>query len=505
MTHSTTHAAQAKDLSAQATTTIDPAARPPLTPDAYANSTTLGWMALVFILFPVLLLVGMFLRTVQANALAPAQAWFYPMMTLHGVGMAGIWWVGALACASRAITRYVTPSEKVSRFALWGTMLGVVLLLASIFLGRFAAGWYFLYPLPFVGTTWPTWATVTFFLSLTVLSVAWLAWVVDILRAIGRKFSLSQSLGWHYITGKQGPEVPPLVLITTVALICALACIASGVIVVVLFFGEMFAGVQNDALLMKNLTFLFGHLLVNLSLYLAVGVIYDVFPGYTGRPWQVNKVVAIAWNVVLWMILLAYFHHLYMDFVQPTSLHYLGQVASYLSAVPSAVVTIFGAIILIYRAPVKWNLGLSLLFLGLLGWSVGGVGAVIDSTIAVNSLFHNTLWVPAHFHTYMIEGLVLMVLGYFYHYAQARAQLPENLTHQQRIVWMLLIGGYGFVLMFYLSGAFGVPRRFSIYPAELSLGAVFSAISLVFMTVFLVGLILYLAEMTQRWRQARHA
>lgn len=478
---------------------------PAVAPTPFANRTTLAWMAVVFVLFPVLLLAGMFMRAIQANTLESARSWFYPMMTLHGVGMAGVWWVGAMACATRALTRYVEPSERVSRLALYGTVAGVLLLLASVFLGRFAAGWYFLYPLPIRGGDWPTWSTVAFFLSLTVLAVVWLVWVVDVLRAIAKRYSLTQALGWHYIAGKDGPDVPPLVLITTISLVAAIACLASGAAVVLLFFAEMLGSGANDALLMKNLTFLFGHLIVNLSLYLAVGVIYEVFPGYTGRPWHANRVVAIAWNVVLAVVLLAYFHHLYMDFVQPTAFQYLGQIASYVSSIPSAVVTSFGAAILVYKAPVKWNLGFSLLFLGLVGWAVGGIGAVIDSTIAVNSSFHNTLWVPAHFHSYMIEGLVLMVLGYFYHYVQERTGMEENRSLHRAIVWMLVVGGYGFLFMFYLSGAYGVPRRFSVYPPELSHGATMSAVALAFVTVFLVGLVLYIRETGARWLKARSA
>lgn len=472
-------------------------------PSPYANATTRAWIATVLVLFPILMVVGMFLRAIQANTLSSAQAWFYPMMTLHGVGMAGVWWVGGMAAASRTLTRYVDPSEKVSRFALYGTLLGVAILLISVFLGRFAAGWYFLYPLPIVGTSWPTWATVAFFVSLTVLAVSWLVWVVDLLRAIAKKYTLPQALGWHYIAGKNSPDVPPLVLISTVALVVSLACLISGAAVVLLFAAEMLGVATNDALLMKNLTFLFGHLLVNLSLYLLVGVIYELFPGYTGRPWKANRVVAIAWNVVLAVVLLAYFHHLYMDFVQPTSFHYIGQVASYVSSIPSAVVTVFGAVILVYRAPVKWNLSFSLFFAGIMGWAIGGIGAVIDSTIAVNSSFHNTLWVPAHFHTYMIEGLVLMVLGYFYHYVQQRSQVAENHGLHKAIVGLFMVGGYGFLLMFYLSGALGVPRRFATYPKEVAHGALLSGIGLAFISLFLLGAILYLAEIGKRWSKAK--
>lgn len=468
-----------------------------------AKQNTLNWIGLVVVLFPVLILVALYMRLTQAGGLAPARAWFYPMMTLHGVGMVGVWYVGAMAAAARIVARYTEPHEGVSRFALWGTLAGVVLLLASTFLGKFAAGWYFLYPLPFKGG-WPSWATLTFLLSITVLGAAWLVWSLDLLIAIAKKYRLTDALGWHYIAGKSAPEVPPAVTIITVTLIALVACLLSGVAVLALFFVEMFAGVPNDALLMKNLTFFFGHLLVNLSMYLGVGVVYDVFPHYAGRPWKNNRVVAIAWNTVLAIVLLAYFHHLYMDFAQPAVLQYIGQIASYSSAIPSAVVTIFGALALIYRAPMRWNLGSSLMFLGLMGWAIGGIGAVIDSTIAVNAKFHNTLWVPAHFHTYMIEGLVLIVLGYFYHYCQAAADLAENLRLQKAAIAMMLVGGYGVVGMFYLAGAESVPRRYAFYPPEVSQGALHAGIAAIFVLLFLAGLSVYVFETGRRWVKARH-
>jgi cytochrome c oxidase subunit 1 len=467
-----------------------------------ANKNTLDWIALVAILFPVLVIVALYMRLTQAGTLVTARGWFYPMMTLHGVGMAGVWFVGSMAAAARVLSRYTQPSERVSRFTFYGTLLGVVLLLASTFLGKFAAGWYFLYPLPFMGG-WPTWATLSFLLSITVLGTVWLVWSIDLLAAIAKKYRLSAALGWQYIRGVTTTEVPAAVTIILITLIAVVACILSGVAVLVLFFVELFLGTPNDALLMKNLTFFFGHLLVNLSMYLAVGVVYDTFPKYAGRPWKNNRVVAIAWNAVLAIVLLAYFHHLYMDFVQPAFFQYIGQIASYSSAIPSAVVTIFGALALISRAPVRWNLASTMMFLGLMGWAIGGIGAVIDSTIAVNTKFHNTLWVPAHFHTYMIVGLVLIVLGYFYDYCQEESGILENLRLQKAAIALMLVGGYGVVGMFYVAGAESVPRRYAFYPPEVSQGALYSGIASAFVVVFLAGLTIYLVETGRRWVKAR--
>jgi len=466
-----------------------------------SDTNTLYWMAITFVLFPILILLGIFMRTVQAGGLPTLRAWFYPMMTLHGLGMAGVWYVASMACVSDMLSRHVTPSPRVGRFALYGTTLGVVLLLVCVFIGRFGAGWYFLYPLPFKGD-WPAWAMVTFLVALTVLGATWLIWTLDLLRAIAGRFTLPQALAWHYLVGRSEPVVPPSIFITTVSLIACVAGLLSGVIVLVLFYVQLLAGTVNDALLMKNLTFFFGHTLVNITLYLGVALVYEVLPMYADRPWKTNRVVSISWNCVLLIVLVAYFHHLYMDFVQPGVLQTIGQIASYSSAIPAAVVTIFGALLLVYHSRMRWNLASVLMFLGLAGWAIGGVGAVIDSTITANLRLHNTLWVPAHFHTYFLAGVVFFVAGYFYHRCQELASLPESPGVQKAAIALMVIGAYGLFAMFYFAGAWSVPRRYAIYPAELAFGATYAAAGAASAAAFLLGFILYLAETGKRWLRA---
>ncbi len=468
------------------------------------STQTLYWMAITWVLFPVLALLGIYMRTVQGGSLQGLEPWFYPMMTLHGVGMAGVWYVASMACAAHLLQKYVAPSAAVGRLALIGTVIGVALLLVCVFAGRYAAGWYFLYPLPFKGE-WNRWAMVVFLLSLTVLGATWLVWTLDLMRAIATRFSLRQALGWHYFSGKSEPVLPPSVLIITVSLVASVATLVAAVITLLLFYAELLTGAPNDALLMKNLTFFFGHTLVNLSMYLGVALVYEVLPEYAGRPWKTSKVVVVAWNTVLAIILVAYFHHLYMDFVQPGALQYVGQVASYASAIPSAVVTIFGALLLVYRAKMRWNLASILMFLGLAGWAIGGVGAVIDSTISANLRLHNTLWVPAHFHTYMLGGLALLVIGYFYHVCQQAAAAAERLAWQWLLIAVMLVGAYGLFLAFYLSGAWSIPRRFAIYPAALAHGAGLAQFGAASATLFLLGFVLYLAEAGPRWYRAVRA
>src|SRR4029434_2256955 len=122
---------------------------------------TFIWMFTMLTLFPVLLVLGFFMRALQANFMSQLQPeWFYAILTLHGLGMVGTWYVGSMAGVSYLLGRYVRPSLAVSKVAFGATLLGVVLLLACTLIGRMGVVWYFLYPLPLHSKgVWPAWAT----------------------------------------------------------------------------------------------------------------------------------------------------------------------------------------------------------------------------------------------------------------------------------------------------------------------------------------------------------
>ena len=65
-----------------------------------------------------------------------------------------------------------------------------------------------------------------------------------------------------------------------------------------------------------------------------------------------------------------------------------------------------------------------------------------------------------------------------------------------------MVGGYGFLLMFYLAGAASVPRRFAVYPLEVAHGAGYALAASGFVVVFCVGLALYVSETGRCWLKA---
>jgi cytochrome c oxidase subunit I len=112
------------------------------------------------------------------------------------------------------------------------------------------------------------------------------------------------------------------------------------------------------------------------------------------------------------MVLIVYPHHLLMDFAMPAWALVIGQIISYTSGLPVLLVTAFGTLTVVHRSGLRWDVPSGLLFVGVLGWATGVIPAMVDGTIAVNSVMHNTQWVPGHFHTYLLLGMGAMFLGF---------------------------------------------------------------------------------------------
>ena len=446
----------------------------------------------VLIVFVVLVLLGLIMRVAQSGAVDMPPDYFYAIMTLHGLGMAGVLYTAGYAMIWYLVSQYVRPSVGLMRFNFVLILLGVVGLIVATLIGRFGPGWYMLYPLPFM-TAWAGWSIGLAVISVMLLGTAWLLGQLDVLRAIAGRYGLSGMLGWQYFgKGETSEDLPPMVLIVAVSMIAGAITTIVGAVMLMLYLAQWLAPeLQFDALLMKNAVFLFGHTLVNITMYCGIAAVYELLPAFSGRPWKSNSIVALSWNAVLLLVLVAFFHHLYMDFAQPVAFQFFGQIASYLSAIPATVVTIFGVMAQVYRSGIRWSFVPLTMILGLMGWIVGGLAAVVDSTIAVNVFFHNTLWVPAHFHTYFLVGFVFILFGFIYHLVGSQAENTAKLS-----LGTMMVGGYGFLLMFYLAGIESVPRRFASYAtlrisSVVEFGQTSAFVGAVCVGVFVVGLLMY--------------
>ncbi|MBK5111251.1 MAG: cbb3-type cytochrome c oxidase subunit I [Thermoleophilia bacterium] len=474
-------------------------------PRASGQERTVGWLfgGTGLALFTLMALIGLVMRFAQADSISISAEWFYRLMTLHAAGMlagALLAMMGGLWFVVRSSVPALNFGRAMASYA--AIVSGAVLIVVAVLVGGFAAGWTFLYPLPFDSSgQWETWAAVTFLIGMGLVGVGFFVYCIDVLKATTQTYGgLSGALAVNWLRGRDSSGPPPQVIAATAVSIQGIICSAVGMTIVLALLDHTIDGqVTLDALWAKNLTYFFGHTIANLIIYLAAGMIYVLVPLYAGRQWKLSKPLAIGWLFTIVFVLTAYSHHLYMDFVQPGAAQMISLVASSAAAIPVAVVTIYTGMMLIWGSRFRWTLTSTLLYLGFAGWAIGGAGAVIDSLIPINFRFHNTLWVPAHFHNYLMMGIGLWMMALVSYLLERAA----GRTARRRVsIWApvtMVVGGYGFIFSWYVSGALGIPRRWAVHPAGTE---EYSLVASIFGVVFLAGFFLMLAEFASLGRDA---
>ncbi|MGH7104100.1 MAG: cbb3-type cytochrome c oxidase subunit I [Acetobacteraceae bacterium] len=436
--------------------------------ESAARAVELAYIAVVGIVLLLMMLFGLTMRATQAQYLGVQPRLFYVLLTMHGAGMVGIAGMAGAVVMWHFVRRHVPVSTAVFAANLVLFLIGAVLILGSGFLGGFAGAWTFLYPLPAHSMgIWSANAAAAFMLGYLAIGVGFLLFHLDVLRGIWRTYgSLANGLGLKQAIGlapeKTGP--PVAVPAATMSSIVNILGIVAGAVVLILSLVNLYVpSFTMNALVAKNLIYFFGHTFINATIYMAIIAVYEILPRYAHHPWNTNRIFYLAWVLSTVLVLIIYPHHLLMDFAMPPWAAMIGQIIGYISGLPVLLVTAFGTLTVVYRSGLKWDVPSGLCFVGVLGWAAGVIPAIADGTIVVNSVMHNTQWVPGHFHTYLLLGVVAMFLGYMTWTAK---EVPEeSIGIQPGAFWLYVGGGIIFVVAFLAAGSASVPRRYAVHLA----------------------------------------
>ncbi|GKY87757.1 cbb3-type cytochrome c oxidase subunit I [Sinisalibacter aestuarii] len=453
------------------------------------------YLATTGLVLLLMMLAGLWMRLAQAGWVYTDPALFYQLMTVHGTGMVGIAALGGAAVLWHFLSAHVRLNSRVmgANFGLF--LIGVVAILVADFPGRFGGAWTFLYPLPATSQgAWPAWAAALHLGGLLVIGVGFLIWCLELARGIIATYGgLGRGLGWHVLFGGSMRDVPPptVVAATMVTIVTTLALIAGALVLVMSLINLAFPAVEINPLLAKNLIYFFGHTFINATIYMGVVAVYELLPRITDRPWKTTKVFLAAWTLSTTMVLIIFPHHLLMDFAMPVWAMAIGQVFSYVNSFPVLVVTGLGALAILHRSGIRWDLVSTLLLISMFGWMAGVIPAVVDATVVVNSVMHNTMWVPGHFHFYLLLGLLPMMFAVMIHLARGEDTRPQG---SDLTALLYLLFGLGFVSMFLIGGWASVPRRWAEHLPEwqiwdqvasvMAVGVI--ALTTVFVAMFLV-------------------
>jgi len=345
---------------------------------------------------------------------------------------------------------------KFSWTGFWIATIGVAMAAVPLLTGN-ASVLYTFYP--------PEMATPIFYIGATLLVVGSWFWVADMIISVVK---------WKKVNpGKPVPVIMFGTVINALLWIWTSIWVASEVIFQLIPASLGLADTLDPGL---SRTLFSGtlHAIVYFWLFPAYLVMYAILPKEAGGKLFSDEMARVAFVMLFIFSIPIGFHHLYMDPEQAAGWKLLHMFGTFMVALPTLLTGftviasmeiagrlrggtgLFGWIkTLDWQNPVVLAGILSLLML-----TVGGWGGVINASYSLDSLIHNTQWIPGHFH--LIYGGTTVIM----YFAAAYWLWPKITGHQifsNKLaitqLWLWFIGMWVTTMPWHYMGIVGQPRR----------------------------------------------
>jgi cytochrome c oxidase subunit I len=455
-----------------------------------ARRLTLRYLLAATAILGVAGIFGVLMRDSQANVGRLPDAWFYALMTAHGLG-AFVGWAGfavmglsywVLAQVGFPLRRFGSALAEATWWLMIAGVAGIVVTCVGF---KYGGSWVFLYPISFHSAgVWGRWTAFFFSFSVLLVGLSIVTWCLSVLdtvlgpalHAVSTSVlnRLGVAMGFGYAAPKRfatNPRPVPYAVIplTVIAIDMIIATLPLAVLLVEMMIQSLTPSVHVDPLLAKNVLWWFGHPVVYLLLFPAVAIYYLLVPRYAGRQLVAGNVIAVAWAIAVTANVLVWAHHIYIDYPQGSpqaALNVAMQPMTFALTVVSAL-SLYSLFFTMYRSRFQWNAAATALFLGLVSWLLSGLSGVINATIAFDAVVHNTLWIVGHFHQMALLNIGLVIIGATY------AWLPELIgkpLYSEGMakwhVWLTFLLATANSAVWLYQGLLGAPRRYAVLPHQ---------------------------------------
>ena len=423
------------------------------------------YVAIAFVMLSRALIEAVLIRAQQATAIdSPgflSSDHFAQLFSTHGSIMIFFMAMPFLT----GVINYVMPLQIGARdmafpwansVALSLTGGGAVLMMISLVVGRFSTGGWTGYPpytglafSPDVGPDYWIWAVTLGSISSTLAGINIVCTIFKF-RAPGMTYMRMPLFVWTSLC------TAILMIFAMPPLTVATALLALDRYLEFHFFTNDLGGnMMNYA----NLFWLFGHPEVYILILPAFGVYSEVVSTFSSKELYGYVSLVLATMAIALLSFTVWVHH-FFTMGQSANINAVFGIATMTIGVPTGV-KIYDWIWTMFRGEVRFTVPMLYSLAFMMTFVIGGFTGIILAIPPLDYVFHNTLFLVAHFHNMLIPGLLYgMLAGYTYWFPKAFGfRLNERWGRIAFVYWVA-----GFYLAFmplYVLGASGMARRTS--------------------------------------------
>ncbi len=431
------------------------------------NHKDIGTLYLIFAL-TMFFIGGSFAMVIRAELFKPGlqlvQPYFFnEMTTLHALVMI----FGAIMPAFVGLGNWMIPLmvgapdmalPRMNNLSFWILPFAFTLLLSTLFMpgGSAAGGWTMLPPLSLQSSSlaYTVFAIHLMGISSIMGAINIIATILN-MRAPGMDLLKMPVFVWSW-------------LITAFLLIAVMPVLAGAVTMLLTdkYFGTNFfnPGGGGDPVLYQHIFWFMGHPEVYVLILPSFGIVSTVVPTFSRKPLFGYSSMVYATASIAILSFIVWAHHMFTAGMPVTGQLFF-MYATMLIAVPTGV-KIFNWLATMWRGsmtfetPMLWAIGFVSMFL------IGGFSGVAEAVAPVDTQFHNTYQVIAHFHYTMAIGVLFAIFMAFYYWSPKWTGTMYNERAGQIHFWLTMIGAnLTFFPQFFL-GAGGMVRRYADYPVQ---------------------------------------